>query len=498
MINVGKYRYSFPFLILICGTLVSLADWLFYRHPVGWNLGIYSLSLLAAVAVRSGSIFRQRAGRRIILALLGLIAAMISQPGPIALLLTCLGLLTLAFMHRSGWTSSTLIWIRRWTIFGFKAVYQLLHDLRAFQHWQKRGHGISSLSRMRSGLLNWSIPVLFSLIFVGLFRIANPIVSGWLESLDRALAQIHLDIPRFFFWAFTGTLLWALFRVRVKGRITGSVDHLSPPRPHVSPAFLTRCLTLFNLVFAVQTILDLTYLWGGASLPRGLTYAAYAHRGAYPLIFTALLAGLFVLVTFRENAGTLEMRTARTLVYLWLGQNVFLTISSIARLSLYVEVYNLTRWRIAAGLWMLLIATGLILIGFRILQAKSNLWLLNSNFLSALALLYICCFVNFDSMIAWYNVKHCRETTGQGVWIDLGYLRQLGPESIPALEWLRNQPSAPRVTVERSAAFSQQLQSELHRDLQDWRGWTLRKQILNSQFPEEVAKPSVRAFACFP
>ena len=58
---------------------------------------------------------------------------------------------------------------------------------------------------------------------------------------------------------------------------------------------MTRSLILFNALFAVQTVLDLIYLWGGASLPDGMSHAEYAHRGAYPLVATALLAAAFVL-----------------------------------------------------------------------------------------------------------------------------------------------------------------------------------------------------------
>ena len=47
---------------------------------------------------------------------------------------------------------------------------------------------------------------------------------------------------------------------------------------------ITRSLILFNALFALQTVLDLTYLWGGANLPDGMTLAEYAHRGAYLLI----------------------------------------------------------------------------------------------------------------------------------------------------------------------------------------------------------------------
>jgi hypothetical protein len=57
----------------------------------------------------------------------------------------------------------------------------------------------------------------------------------------------------------------------------GLVDLFSPPT-------VLRSAVLFNLLFAVQTALDIAYLWGHSALPAGMTYAAYAHRGAYPLI----------------------------------------------------------------------------------------------------------------------------------------------------------------------------------------------------------------------
>ena len=75
-----------------------------------------------------------------------------------------------------------------------------------------------------------------------------------------------------------------------------------PPLPSsvsaefLGPSTILRSLILFNLLFAVQTVLDGIYLWGDVALPDGMTYAAYAHRGAYPLIATALLAAGFVLV----------------------------------------------------------------------------------------------------------------------------------------------------------------------------------------------------------
>jgi Domain of unknown function (DUF4173) len=143
---------------------------------------------------------------------------------------------------------------------------------------------------------------------------------------------------------------------------------------------------------------------GGVTLPDGMTYATYAHRGAYPLIVTALLAAGFVLVTMRPDSDMERSPLFRPLVFLFVGQNVLLVISSILRLDLYVQVYALSYWRVAAFIWMLLVAAGLVLIIARIALGRSNSWLTLMNF-GALALaLYICCFVNFPALIADYNV----------------------------------------------------------------------------------------------
>ena len=170
--------------------------------------------------------------------------------------------------------------------------------------------------------------------------------------------------------------------------------HASPPSPKPvvetsravrrSPNFLARptilrSLILFNLLFAVQTVLDLVYLWGNAKLPAGISYADYAHRGAYPLIVTALLAAGFVLAAMRPGGPAERSKVIRPLVYLWVAQNVMLVVSSMLRLDLYVQIYLLTCWRVAAFIWMLLVAIGLLLIVARIILEQSNGWLVRDE-----------------------------------------------------------------------------------------------------------------------
>ena len=197
---------------------------------------------------------------------------------------------------------------------------------------------------------------------------------------------------------------------------------------------MSRSLILFNALFALQSGLDLIYLWGGATLPDGMSHAEYAHRGAYPLIVTALLAAGFVLVAMRPGGPAEQSRLIRPLVLAWIGQNVLLVISSIFRLDLYVAAFSLTYLRLAAFIWMGLVAAGLLLILIQIMLRKPISWLVTANAATLALALYGCCFINAPRIIAAYNLAHSREAGGTGPWLDMSYLRSLGPQALPALE----------------------------------------------------------------
>ena len=223
------------------------------------------------------------------------------------------------------------------------------------------------------------MPIVLGGVFVALFASANPLIEKWFALLNPGNAASQVE-------PCAGAVL-GLSRYRWSGRSfrsdggAGMRSTAAPIEPvpdreqrsaesgsvdFFGTATILRSLILFNLLFSVQTILDVIYLWGNAALPADITYAAYAHRGAYPLIVTALLAAGFVLIAMRPGGPAEQSPVIRPLVYLWVAQNVMLVISSILRLDLYVQIYLLTYWRIAAFIWMLLVAIGLVLIVARI------------------------------------------------------------------------------------------------------------------------------------
>src|SRR6185369_3824880 len=176
-----------------------------------------------------------------------------------------------------------------------------------------------------------------------------------------------------------------------------------------------------------ENVLDLRYLYAPSEqMPTGTTYKQYVRRGAYPLVAAALLAGTFVLLTFRPNSETESSSPARKLVYAWIGQTILLTVSAAWRLEKYIVMTELTRLRVASAIWFLLVALGLFYIIRRIVAGRSNAWLVNINALTALIVLYPCCFVNFDGYIADFNAMHCQEAGGEGIAVDLDYMRDLG------------------------------------------------------------------------
>ena len=56
--------------------------------------------------------------------------------------------------------------------------------------------------------------------------------------------------------------------------------------------------------------------------------------------------------------------------------------------------------------------------------------------------------------------------------MDIGYLRELGPEALPALGWLRERDEGQRGVIDAARAA---LTGELKEEMRDWRGWTYRR-----------------------
>lgn len=281
-------------------------------------------------------------------------------------------------------------------------------------------------ARIRGVMGDWLIPLGLGAVFLALFALANPLIDGWvIQVTDWRLPAIGAE--RVFLWLGLFWIIWPALRIAVfRERLTlPGKDRADLRVPGLNSRSLLRALVVFNILFAVQTVTDSAYLWGGVGLPDGISYAAYAHRGAYPLLAVALLAGGFALLAQRHLDGRPGLRS---LLYLWLGQTVVLVVSSLLRLDLYVDAYGLTSWRVAAAIWMALVVVGLCLMFWQLRKGYSAGWLLGWSGAASLGTLYACCFVSFAGVVADHNLTH---HPAHG--IDRFYVCGLGPDALPAI-----------------------------------------------------------------
>jgi hypothetical protein len=395
--------------------LVLLADFLFYERPLGLSLALFALAVFAAAALLR-PVGEPLAGPLVLLVMSAL--PVVDHLQALSLGFLALGMLTsIAWMvlgSRPGTLAATLRLAQSIPLGGVLAIGFGLWALR-------REAGTAGLPRRLWRA--WAFPLGGCLVLLYLLVAANPILGDWLEHLTRLDGALLDWLIRAGFWLGIGLLVWPFL----------AASHEALRRPVALPRFwlpgiginadsVGKALVAFNLLLAVQTTMDLRYLWSGASLPPGMTLATYAHRGAYPLLATALLAGAFALAA-RPWLG--ERRMLKPLLLLWLGQNVALTLAALYRLDLYVQSFGLTYLRVHAGIWMLLVAAGLALTGWQVARGRSNLWLMIRCAVLAAATLYACAFVNFAAIIATENLRAGK--------VDVYYLCELGPNAAAAI-----------------------------------------------------------------
>jgi hypothetical protein len=498
--NSSASATSFPFSVLgnwpsriaAVAVLTALADWLFFRQHVGLSLALFAVAVGAGVLLANPIEGDRRALLRYTGVLIIAILPSLEDFNVLSALVAILGLGAFALgvaAARNGDLTARFIDVAWFLI---SAPLHFFRDIRILPQWASE-HGVPQVMTVMKG---WILPLAFGAIFIILFSAANPLIANLLTQWSFR-DGLGVDPQRMAFWFAAVVAIWAFVCARDRLPLPDLGEPLyGPPAPAVSTAIfndtaIVRSLILFNLLFAIQTVLDIQYLWRGAALPDGMSYATYAHRGAYPLIATALLAAAFVLAAMRPGSNAERSSLMRALVFLWIGQNVLLVASATMRLNLYVETYLLTYWRVAAFIWMLIVAAGLVLIVARIVTHRSNAWLIAANLTIVAVTLYACSFVNFTNLVASYNVARGRDATTPSRPVDVTYLLSLGPQAIPAIDrYLADQPLS---LSERSYVPLRrtQLAVEHFGVAANWRTWTFRSWRLSRYLDTSKSTPAL-------
>lgn len=196
--------------------------------------------------------------------------------------------------------------------------------------------------------------------------------------------------------------------------------------PLIAIAFTAPIAVLYLLFSAIQIV----YLFiGNMQLPAGVTYAEYARRGFFQLLFVCVLnlaAVLSIQSYFKEN------RVLKALLLAISGCTLIMTASSACRMILYIRAYQLTFLRVSVLVALAVIA--LLMAGVIAKIVKPQFPLFRYGFVLVGAVYLVFSFSHVDYFIAAYNLTHTSwEASGEET-VDYSYLYTLSTDAAPAIE----------------------------------------------------------------
>ncbi|QRG66839.1 DUF4173 domain-containing protein [Brevibacillus choshinensis] len=236
---------------------------------------------------------------------------------------------------------------------------------------------------------------------------------------------------------------------------------------------LVTILTIINVVYVAFTVIQISYLFGGAEavLPDNMTYAEYAKKGFNELV-TVTIINFILLVSFMHlvsRAQRVIYKIVQALLSLLTVCTSFMLVSAYYRLSLYEEAYGYTHTRLLAHAFMIFLFILFVIAFLKIW--RNNFSLLKVYGVAGIAAYVLLNYINVDAVIAKKNIQRYEET-GR---IDVAYLTSLSLDAIPVIMTLKEDPAV----ADKIKYLLQERAEELKED-RGWQSFHLAKHVAKS------------------
>ncbi len=183
---------------------------------------------------------------------------------------------------------------------------------------------------------------------------------------------------------------------------------------------ITSILTAFYLLFSVIQIL---YLFiNNMQLPGDMTYADYARRGFFQLLFVAILNLIIVLICLKLFKKSTPLNVVLAIMS---GCTYIMIASSFVRMLMYIKEYDLSYARVVV--LFLLVLTALLMTGVFIKIFGDTFPLFKYSIVVISIVFILFAYVRPGNLIASYNLSHADED------VDISYIIELGSDAAPAL-----------------------------------------------------------------
>ena len=284
-----------------------------------------------------------------------------------------------------------------------------------------------------------SIPVL--IVVVALLATAD-LVFG--KAVHGMFNWVKVADAYDYFWIifFCIAGIWFSYCV-VKGLIEEN-EYFSDAKPAEEKHSATSAIAFsipITIVYIIFILIQLIFLLGHFSLPKGMTYAEYAHQGFYQLIAVAMI-NLFIILIIQHFFD--ESRALKAVLMVLSICTYGMIFSSAARLFMYIDAYAMTFQRVYALFFLAVLAVWL---GALIVKIKNpGKSIMRFCIVSAVVMFLCFAFSHPDYWMAKYDIaKWESEGVTQANYlenadrIDQYYLDSLEPEDEPTDQDFKNQ-----------------------------------------------------------
>ena len=198
-------------------------------------------------------------------------------------------------------------------------------------------------------------------------------------------------------------------------------------------------LLLLDLVYVLFVAVQFRYFFSG-TLDDGYTYAEYARRGFFELLFVTLinLTVTTSVIHFTKNVQGFLKKTIRLALTVLVLSSGVLLVSAFMRMTMYEDAYGFTFTRVLVHSFMIFL---MVILAFTLAKIwLEKLSLFHFYFIASLIYYTGINIVNFDRIVVDRNIDRFEET-GK---IDIAYLESLSSTGILGLiELYEKKPDVP-------------------------------------------------------
>ena len=428
--------------ILAIIILTAIFPWLFYKNLIGLNLLIYNILIIGGLGF-VGKVNLQTVSSKIIIAGTIISAIMVVLNGSIlAIAMNIISLALLAGISLFPRSTSVL----------FVGIYSLINFFFAqFSFFELLGE-IPSGSRISLNVKRFIkifiLPVLVVILFMVIYKAANPVFEGVIKSFFDVIDQFYDFILEYLEMSLLFTTIFGLILTNYfflgkalpditeyEGKLSFNLedkyqieDTKRKERDEVEYRSAIVLFSLLNILILIINIIDINWVWLGFEW-EGQYLKQFVHEGTYLLILSIIISLAISIFYFRGRLNFLSSnKPLRWLAYAWLLQNAILTISVGIRNFWYINYFSLAYLRIGVIFFLILTLFSIYTVYVKIRKKKSTYYLISVNSMATYIILVTMALFNWDTIIARYNFSHSKTA-----FIHYNFLSELSDNALPYL-----------------------------------------------------------------